>query len=75
VNRYLIEKITAIGVRYDFGEGPELLGRRLRDVRLKWGRRLYEPMHGGRGLLFDQTGRPSVAGRVATRPARSLSVV
>ncbi|MFC7640972.1 FAD-dependent monooxygenase [Streptosporangium lutulentum] len=27
VNRYLTEKITAIGVRYDFGEGHELLGR------------------------------------------------
>jgi hypothetical protein len=25
VNRYLIEKITAIGVRYDFGERHELL--------------------------------------------------
>jgi rifampicin monooxygenase len=24
--------------------------------------RLYEPMHGGRGLLLDQTGRRSVAG-------------
>ncbi len=61
VNRYLIEKITAIGVRYDFGEGHELLGRRLRDVGLKRGR-LYERMHGGRGLLLDQTGRRSVAG-------------
>ncbi len=61
VNRYLIEKITAIGVRYDFGEGHELLGRRLRDVGLKQGR-LYELMHGGRGLLLDQTGRLSVAG-------------
>ena len=61
VNRYLIEKITAIGVRYDFGEGHELLGRRLRDVRLKEGR-LYGLMHGGRGLLLDQTGRLSVAG-------------
>jgi hypothetical protein len=61
VNRYLIEKITAIGVRYDFGEGHELLGRRLRDVRMKRGR-LYELMHGGRGLLLDQTGRLSVAG-------------
>src|SRR5271165_4146052 len=56
VNRYLIEKTTAIGVRYDFGQGHELLGRRLRDVRLKRGR-LYERMHGGRGLLLDQTGR------------------
>ncbi|MFI8303623.1 rifampin monooxygenase [Streptomyces sp. NPDC085927] len=62
VNRYLIEKITAIGVRYDFGEGHELLGRRLRDVGLKRGR-LYELMRGGRGLLLDQTGgRLSVEG-------------
>jgi rifampicin monooxygenase len=61
VNRYLIEKITAIGVRYDFGAGHDLLGRRLRDVGLKRGR-LYELMHGGRGLLLDQTGRLSVAG-------------
>ena len=37
VNRYLIEKITAIGIRYDFGEGHELLGRRLRDVRAEAG--------------------------------------
>ena len=61
VNRYLIEKITAIGIRYDFGEGHELLGRRMRDVALKRGR-LYALMHGGRGLLLDQTGRLSVAG-------------
>jgi 2-polyprenyl-6-methoxyphenol hydroxylase-like FAD-dependent oxidoreductase len=37
VNRYLIEKITAIGIRYDFGEGHDLLGRRLRDVGLMRG--------------------------------------
>ncbi|HET9139654.1 rifampin monooxygenase [Actinophytocola sp.] len=61
VNRYLIEKLIAIGVRYDFGAGHELLGRRLRDVALKQGR-LYALMHGGRGLLLDQTGRLSVAG-------------
>ncbi|MHC0431555.1 rifampin monooxygenase [Streptomyces sp. O3] len=61
VNRYLIEKITAIGVRYDFGDGHELLGRRLRDVELKRGR-LYELTRGGRGLLLDQTGRLSAAG-------------
>lgn len=61
VNRYLIEKITAIGVRYDFGEGHELLGRRLRDVQLKRGP-LYGLMHGGRGLLLDRTGGLSVAG-------------
>jgi hypothetical protein len=61
VNRYLTEKIAAIGVRYDVGEGHHLLGRRLRDVGLKRGR-LYQLMHGGRGLLLDQTGRLSVAG-------------
>ncbi|MFG2089501.1 MULTISPECIES: rifampin monooxygenase [unclassified Spirillospora] len=61
VNRHLIEKITAIGVRYDFGEGHELLGRRMRDVELKQGR-LYELMRTGRGLLLDQTGGLSVAG-------------
>jgi hypothetical protein len=61
VTRYLVEKVTAIGIRYDFGEGPDLLGRRLRDIGLKRGR-LYEQMHAGRGLLLDQTGRLSVAG-------------
>ncbi|MBP2369161.1 rifampin monooxygenase [Pseudonocardia parietis] len=61
VNRYLTEKIIAIGVRYDLGDGHELLGRRLRDVGLKRGR-LYELMHEGRGLLLDRTGRLSVAG-------------
>ncbi|MET9831862.1 rifampin monooxygenase [Streptomyces sp. NPDC006385] len=61
VNRYLTEKIIATGVRYDFGEGHELVGRRMRDVELKRGR-LYSLMHGGRGLLLDQTGRLSVAG-------------
>jgi 2-polyprenyl-6-methoxyphenol hydroxylase-like FAD-dependent oxidoreductase len=56
VNRYLIEKITAIDLRYDFGEGPDLLGRRLRDLELQQGR-LYDQLHGGRGLLLDRTER------------------
>ncbi|MEU7144197.1 rifampin monooxygenase [Nocardia sp. NPDC046473] len=61
VSKYLTEMIIGVGVRYDFGEGHELLGRRLRDVGLKRGR-LFELMHEGRGLLLDQTGRLSVAG-------------
>ena len=61
VNRYLIERIAAIGIRYDLGEGHELLGRRLRDVRLKRGR-LYELTHAGRGILLDQSDRLSVHG-------------
>ena len=61
VSRYLTGKISAIDVRYDFSEGHELLGRRLRDLQLTRGR-LYELMHRGRGLLLDQTGRLSVNG-------------
>jgi 2-polyprenyl-6-methoxyphenol hydroxylase-like FAD-dependent oxidoreductase len=61
VNRYVTGMITAVGVRYDLGEGHDLLGRRLRDVQLKQGR-LYGLMHGGRGILLDRTGTLSVAG-------------
>ncbi|MHA7209086.1 rifampin monooxygenase [Arthrobacter sp. MDT1-65] len=61
VSRHLVGKITALGVRYDFGPGPELLGRRLRDLDLRRGR-LYELMRGGRGLLLDGSGTLSVAG-------------
>jgi rifampicin monooxygenase len=61
VNRYLIEKITAIGIRYDVGVGPDLLGRRLRDIDVKQGR-LYDLLHRGRGLLLDRTERLTVGG-------------
>lgn len=69
VNRYITEKITGIGIRYDVGTedtgearpGADLLGRRLRDVQLGRGR-LYELMHTARGLLLDTTGRLSVEG-------------
>ncbi|XVU29658.1 FAD-dependent oxidoreductase [Actinoplanes sp. CA-054009] len=50
VNRYLLEQISAIGVRYDFGPGPDLLGRRLPDVD-----HVYARLHRGRGLLLDRT--------------------
>ncbi|MEV6793183.1 rifampin monooxygenase [Streptomyces sp. NPDC051320] len=61
VNRCLIEKITAIGIRYDFGEGPDLLGRRLPDFGVKHGH-LYDLLHRGRGLLLDRTERLTVRG-------------
>ncbi|MFF4169581.1 rifampin monooxygenase [Streptomyces sp. NPDC001744] len=61
VNRYVTGMITAVEVRYDVGEGHELLGRRMRDVRLGRGR-LYELTHGARGLLLDRTGRFSAEG-------------
>ncbi|MDJ0393682.1 FAD-dependent monooxygenase [Rhodococcus sp. G-MC3] len=63
VNRYLIEKITAISVRYDFGEynseGHDMVGKRLRNVTLTEGT-LYDLMHSGRGLLLDRTGELTV---------------
>lgn len=74
VNRFLVEKVTALGVRYDLGGGHALVGRRMPDVRLGRGR-LYELMQTGRGLLLDTTGARSVAGwedrvdRVVDRPA------
>jgi rifampicin monooxygenase len=56
VNRRLFEKITAIGIRYDLGAGPDLLGRRMPDIAVQQGR-LYDLMHRGRGLLLDRTER------------------
>ena len=61
VNRYVTEMITAVGIRYDFGDDHELVGRRMRDVKLTQGH-LYGLTHGGRGLLLDLTGKLSVAG-------------
>jgi 2-polyprenyl-6-methoxyphenol hydroxylase-like FAD-dependent oxidoreductase len=61
VNRHLIEKITAIDIRYDFGEGPDLLGRRLKDIDVNQGR-LYDLLRRGRGLLLDRTERLTVGG-------------
>ncbi len=61
VMRYLTEKITAISIRYDFGEGDDLLGRRLRNIALTRGN-LYDLMRSGRGLLLDQGGQLSVDG-------------
>ncbi|WP_404870517.1 rifampin monooxygenase [Kitasatospora griseola] len=61
VNRHITGIITALDIRYDFGEGPEQLGRHQRDVALADGR-LYDRMHTGRGLLLDRTGRLSADG-------------
>lgn len=66
VARFLAERVSSIGVRYDVGDpasstDPHLLGRRLRDLPLPGGR-LYDHLHAGRGLLVDQTGTLSVAG-------------
>ncbi|GGG18049.1 FAD-dependent oxidoreductase [Rhodococcoides trifolii] len=61
VNRYLVEKLTAIDIRYDFPGDHPMVGRRLRDITMTRGR-LYSLMHRGRGLLLDRTGRLTVDG-------------
>ncbi|MCR3749700.1 rifampin monooxygenase [Lentzea californiensis] len=61
VNRYLIEKIIAVSVRYDLGSENDLVGRRIGDLALKRGG-LYAQMHAGRGILLDQAGTLSAAG-------------
>ncbi|MEV4471389.1 rifampin monooxygenase [Nonomuraea sp. NPDC049504] len=81
VSTYLAEQLTAIGVRYDFGPGSGLVGRRLRDIDLGDGR-LYPRMRSGRALLLDGTGRLSaegwtdrvdhIAARTAGLPAPAL---
>lgn len=71
VNRYLIEKITAIGIRYDFGEGPDLLGRRMRDIDVKQGR-LYGLLHRGRDCCWTAPNVwPSAAGRTGSTTPRT----
>lgn len=77
VSRLLAERITGLGIRYEVGdEGlgdggtSALLGRRMRDLPLEPGPRLYELLRTGRGLLLDSTGSFAVAGwedRVDTR--------
>ncbi|MFD5828054.1 rifampin monooxygenase [Lentzea sp. NPDC060358] len=61
VNRYLIEKIIAVTIRYDLGSGDDLVGRRIGDLPLKRGG-LYDRMHAGHGILLDQTGTLSAEG-------------
>jgi rifampicin monooxygenase len=59
--RLLTDKVTGIGIRYDFDGAPDPVGRRMGDLRLGVGH-LYGHMHHGRGILLDQTGALSTAG-------------
>ncbi|MCS5713264.1 FAD-dependent monooxygenase [Herbiconiux sp. CPCC 205716] len=63
VARALAERISGLGIRYappagdDRDDDPfDLVGRRMRDLPLGDGRRLFDLTHGGRGLLLDGTG-------------------
>ncbi|MEV0432701.1 rifampin monooxygenase [Nocardia sp. NPDC050413] len=61
VTRHLIEKIIATAIRYDLGDGHDLLGKRLPDIELAHGG-LYDRLHAGRALLLDPAGALSVTG-------------
>ncbi|MEU5871314.1 FAD-dependent monooxygenase [Glycomyces sp. NPDC047369] len=61
VNRFLVERIAGLEVRYDFGEGPEVVGCRQRDLEVAGGS-LYGLMSGGRGLVVDRSGGLGVGG-------------
>ncbi|WP_291054296.1 FAD-dependent monooxygenase [Herbiconiux sp.] len=68
VSRLLAERVTGLGIRYDVGEeatGAEasvLLGRRMPDLAVPPGPRLFERMHTGHGLLLDSTGALALTG-------------
>ncbi|RKR74946.1 FAD-dependent monooxygenase [Frondihabitans australicus] len=63
VDRFLAESVSGIGVRYDL-EGPDsaevgrpdVVGRRLGDLVLADGSRLFERQRAARGVLVDSTG-------------------
>ncbi|MBM9477583.1 FAD-dependent monooxygenase [Nakamurella flavida] len=61
VNRHLTEKVSALGIRYDTGDGHPLVGRRMPDVPLGSGR-LYHHLRDARGVLIERAGGLSVAG-------------
>ncbi len=61
VNLSLTEKTTGTGIRYDCGDGHDLLGKRMPDVELE-GSWLYDRMHRGRGVLLDRKGVLTVDG-------------
>jgi 2-polyprenyl-6-methoxyphenol hydroxylase-like FAD-dependent oxidoreductase len=75
-NSYLAGMISGLDIEYPMG-GPDhrWLGRRVPDVRLSTGRRLYELLRSGRALLVDACGKYAQAAadwteRVDYCPAR-----
>ncbi|WP_278265392.1 FAD-dependent monooxygenase [Nocardia sp. AG03] len=78
VHRRLIEKITAIDIRYDLGPGPDLLGRGLPDLDLSEGS-LFDRLRQGRGAVLDRTAGLTVDGwsdrvDLLTEPTAALDV-
>ena len=61
VSRYLVERAAGLGVRYDLGDPDPLVGRRAPDLPVGGGR-LYDLLHGGRGVLLDPHGGTTASG-------------
>ncbi|WP_399217811.1 hypothetical protein [Streptomyces sp. SAJ15] len=62
--------ITALDIRYPFGDGHPLLGRRVPDVELKTAggaTRVFELLHAARPVLLDLRGDGERAGAAAGR--------
>ena len=62
VLHHLVEKLIGTNIRYDFGKGPALQGRRIPNLPLTDGTNLYDHLRDGRPLLLDQPGTLSTAG-------------
>lgn len=58
---HLAEKVAGLDIRYDVGDGPDPVGRRMPDLPLASGT-LYARMHTGRGILLDRTGALAITG-------------
>lgn len=51
--RRLAGLVSGLDIHYDLGEGHPLLGRRIPDLALDGGRRVYELLHGARPVLLN----------------------
>jgi hypothetical protein len=57
---YFAERVWGVSLRYDLGGSHELTGRSMPDFALADGRRAGELLRGGKGLLLDFDGQPSL---------------
>jgi len=51
--RHLAGLVSGLDVHYDLGDGPPLLGRRMPDLDLADGRRVFELLHDARPVLLN----------------------
>jgi hypothetical protein len=51
--RHLAGLVSGLDIHYDLGEGHPLLGRRMPDLDLRGGRRVFEFLHAARPVLLN----------------------